>query len=85
MKAQTTLSAAQTSSNNRARFRTGLILSGIVVAVIVSIFLTQDARAESGLHAWLPQFAAHTKLAANSMPSITIDYISSSITGLLKF
>jgi hypothetical protein len=85
MAARMTLSTAQKTSNNSERFRTGLILGGIVVAIIVSIFLTQDTGPESGLHSWLPQFTANVKLVANSVPSITIESISSSIAGLLKF
>jgi hypothetical protein len=85
MKAQMILSAAQNASNSRERFRTGLILGGIVVAVIVSIFLTQNAGSESGLHLWFPQFTAKASLVANSVSNTMIDNLSSSITNLINF
>jgi hypothetical protein len=54
MKTQAT-NPAQNLSGSRERFRTGLIFGGIVVAIIVSIFLVQDAGARPSFTHLIPK------------------------------
>ena len=73
----------QHTSSYRERFRTGLILGGILVAIIVSIFLVKDA--ETGAASLLPHFATTTKHVAHEYVSLGIEGATKVIIGLLNF
>jgi hypothetical protein len=71
MKTQLTTSAQNLSSSS-TRFRTGLILGGIVVAIIVSIFVAQDAVAQPVISSLVPHVTLVTKQAANQNTNLGV-------------
>jgi hypothetical protein len=75
---------AQNKSSNRERFRTGLILGGILVAIIVSIFLASDAGAVGGA-ALLPHFTATAQHAAQESVSMGVENFINQFSSLFSF
>ena len=61
MKAVTTHS---TSVDLRSHVRAGLIIGGVIIAVIVAIFMIHDLAAQSAIGAILPDFADGRSVAA---------------------
>ena len=75
---------AQNKFSNRERFRTGLILGGILVAIIVSILLASDAGAEGGA-SLLPHFTATAQQAAHESVNISVHNIVNEFRSLFNF
>ena len=78
MKAQAT-NSAQNLFGSRERFRTGLIFGGIVVAIIVSIFLVQDAGAQPSITNLLPRGSVSSHLAQPTT-TVGVELISNMVT-----
>ena len=72
------MNPAQNTSSNRERFRTGLILGGILVAIIVSIFLASDAGAV-GDGSLLPHFTAAAQHFTQESISMGVQNLFSSL------
>ena len=79
------MNPAQNTSSKRELFRTGLILGGILVAIIVSIFLIKDAGAEVGAASLFPHFATTTKQVVHESASMGVENIAKVIVGLFNF
>ena len=62
MKAQLT-NPVQNATSSHERFRAGLILGGIVVAIIVSIFLSQEVNGQT----IVPSIMPHTSVVAKQV------------------
>jgi hypothetical protein len=77
------INPAQHTSSYRERFRTGLILGGILVAIIVSIFLVRDA--EAGAASLLPHFATTTKQVVQESTKLGVESATKVIIGLFNF
>ena len=75
---------AQNKFSNCERFRTGLILGGILVAIIVSIFLASNAGAEGGA-SLLPHFTATAQQAAHESVNISVPNIVNEFRSLFNF
>ena len=71
MKTQIT-NPAQIPDSSSARFRTGLILGGILVAIIVSVFVAQDAIAKPVISSLLPQASLVAKQAGNQTSNMSV-------------
>jgi hypothetical protein len=79
MKTQAT-HPAQNLSGSRERVRTGLIFGGIVVAIIVSIFLVQDAGAQSSFNHLIPKTSA--KQLTHSGATFGVEAVSNLIVAI---
>jgi hypothetical protein len=77
------INPAQNTSSNRERFRTGLILGGILVAIIVSIFLVRDA--EAGATLLLPHLATTTKQLFHQSSNLCIESATNLMVSLVSF
>ncbi|HTF19755.1 MAG TPA: hypothetical protein VK658_16900 [Chryseolinea sp.] len=77
--------SAQNTSRSLDGFRTGLIVGGILVAIIVSIFLLHDTGANAGVVSLLPQIAITTKQVAQQSANLGVENVTSVITNLFNF
>lgn len=68
MKAQAT-NPAQSVTASKERFRTGLILGGIVVAIIVSIFLSHDVHGQIIIPSVIPHSTSLLIKTAEDQPA----------------
>lgn len=73
----------QRISSSRIRFRTGLILGGIVVAVIVSSFLMQDTNFETGFSI-LPHLPSTTKQIVQQSTNLSLEKFTTAIDYLFN-
>jgi hypothetical protein len=78
------MNPAQNTSSNRERFRTGLILGGILVAIIVSIFLVKDAGAV-GDASLLPHFTATAQHFTQEAVSMGVQNFVNAFISLFNF
>jgi hypothetical protein len=79
------INRAQTTTSSGERFRTVLILGGIIVAIIVSIFLVNDAGTEGGTASILPHFATATQQLMHKSAILGFKSVSEVIAGAFNF
>lgn len=72
MKTQLT-NIAQTT---RERVRTGLVIGGIIVAVIVSLFVAHDVTAKPVVTSVLPALTSMTKHVTHQTTNLNVDGIN---------
>jgi hypothetical protein len=71
-----------TLANNISRFRTGLMLAGVVIAIVVSPFLVHETGVETG--SMLPSAAATIKQVIGQTTSPGVESVVSGVVGLFK-
>jgi|GEM_PF-3866825 hypothetical protein len=81
MKAQLT-NPVQNATNGRERFRAGLIAGGIVVAIIVSIFLSQEVSGQNLVPSIMPHTSMVAKQAAFQSTNIYVEVVTNVLARL---
>ena len=84
MEAQIKLSTPQNHTDSSARFRTGLILAGIMVAIVGLIFLANDKGVLPDLTSWLPLFTANGTHHTNPLLQKAGEMFSSTIKTVIR-
>lgn len=84
MEAKMITPATQNSVNNRELSRIGLIIGGIMVAIITVIFLTHDG-VDTGFMSWIPQFVAGNKMVFQSTPGVDVPNVPDLLSILIQF
>ncbi|MEJ1237067.1 hypothetical protein WBG78_03000 [Chryseolinea sp. T2] len=81
MKAQLT-NPAQNATSSRERFRTGLILGGIVVAIIASIFFSQEVSGQAIVPSVMPHTSMLVKQVTHQSTNVCVEVVSNVIEHL---